>query len=99
MAVGDFIGHWFEFIDIGTPGCKFIAETLEIDGAYNKFKLEPGQWTDDTSMALCMADSLLVCGDYNGTDIRSLFWNWWNRGYDNAFRFDKTRMSNHSVGL
>ena len=25
------------------------------------FKLETGQWTDDTSMALCLADSLLAC--------------------------------------
>jgi len=31
------------------------------------FDLLPGQWTDDTSMALCLATSLLEC---NGFDPR-----------------------------
>ena len=24
--------------------------------------MNPGEWTDDTSMALCLADSLIACG-------------------------------------
>ena len=31
------------------------------------------RWTDDTSVALCIADSLLI-GMYNGSDIRMRFW-------------------------
>lgn len=27
---------------------------------FNRFGIKAGQWTDDTSMALCLADSLLV---------------------------------------
>jgi len=65
----------------------------------NQFRLKPGQWTDDASMALCVADSLLVCGTYIGGDCRSRFHNWWNHGYNNAFRYDTMRPHKNSVGL
>ena len=29
------------------------------------FNLQPGQWTDDTSMALCLATSLLEKGGFD----------------------------------
>lgn len=97
MAVADSVGGLFEFLPVGTAGARFDAKTLQASGAYNKFALKPGQWTDDTSMGLCLADSLLVCNGYDGTDIRIRFWNWWNRGYNNTFRLDAER--NASVGL
>merc|ERR1719498_257081 len=97
MAVADSVGHMFEFLPIDQKGCRFDPKTLKVSGAYNKFRLKPGQWTDDTSMGLCIADSLLVRGVYNGSDIRVRFWNWWYRGYNNAFRKEQAR--NRSVGL
>lgn len=48
-------------------------------------------------MALCQADSLLVCGGYNGSHMRCYFWNWWNNNVNNAFRYDESR--NNSCGL
>ena len=43
----------------------------------NKFGLDPGQWTDDASMGLCLADSLLYSaaarcqdGALDGSDLR-----------------------------
>lgn len=77
----------------------FSLTNLKYSNALNEFKLKSGQWTDDTSMGLCIADSLLICGDYHGSDIRVRFWNWWNRSYNNAFRYDKNRASVKSVGL
>jgi ADP-ribosyl-[dinitrogen reductase] hydrolase len=53
---------------------------LTYEGALNCFKLKPGQWTDDATMGLCLADSLLVRRGYDGSDIRARFWNWWFRG-------------------
>lgn len=97
MAVADSVGGLFEFIPVGTGGSKFDAKTLKASGVYNKFALKPGQWTDDTSMGLCMADSLLVRNGYDGRDIRIRFWNWWERGYNNTFRLDAER--HESVGL
>jgi ADP-ribosyl-[dinitrogen reductase] hydrolase len=32
------------------------------------FRLEPGEWTDDTSMALCLAESLLECDGFDPRD-------------------------------
>eukprot|EP01043_Picozoa_sp_COSAG02_P058370 COSAG02_NODE_7254_length_3095_cov_5.552403_2_plen_81_part_00 len=55
---------------------------------FNKFFLQMGQWTDDCSMGLTIADSLIVKRAYDGSDIRMRFWNWWNCGYCNAFRKD-----------
>jgi|Transcript_55995 ADP-ribosylglycohydrolase len=110
MAVCDSVGHAFEFLPVGEQGSRFDQETLEVTGDYNeinqvpsssggwgKFKLKRGQWTDDTAMGLCNADSLLARERYDGSDIRVRFWNWWNCGYNNAFRFDSSRSK--SVGL
>lgn len=65
----------------------------------NKFQLQLGQWTDDCSMGLCIGDSLLLRGRYDGSDLRVRFWNWWHRGYCNAFGRDQCYGPRPSVGL
>eukprot|EP00929_Paragymnodinium_shiwhaense_P084466 TRINITY_DN45163_c0_g1_i1.p1 TRINITY_DN45163_c0_g1~~TRINITY_DN45163_c0_g1_i1.p1 ORF type:complete len:1069 (+),score=271.69 TRINITY_DN45163_c0_g1_i1:61-3207(+) len=97
MACGDSVGCPLEFVPVGTKGSRFDPKSLKYYGEENKFKLQPGQWTDDTSMGLCMADSLLCSCTYDPSDIRVRFWNWWYRNYNNAFRLDKTRSK--SIGL
>ena len=47
------------------------------------FDLAPGQWTDDTSIALCLADSLIACGGLNTTDLMQRFLRWFHEG-DNS---------------
>ena len=37
---------------------------LQYQKPFNKFKLLNGQWTDDSSMAFCLADSLLARGGF-----------------------------------
>eukprot|EP00929_Paragymnodinium_shiwhaense_P014029 TRINITY_DN12189_c0_g2_i2.p1 TRINITY_DN12189_c0_g2~~TRINITY_DN12189_c0_g2_i2.p1 ORF type:complete len:446 (+),score=75.68 TRINITY_DN12189_c0_g2_i2:90-1427(+) len=99
MGVGDMLGHPFEFEpaqDEPRAG-YFDLETFKFHGEANQFRLKRGQWTDDASMGLCMADSLIMLRTYDGSDMRIRFWNWWNRGYNNAFRKDNERSS--SVGL
>eukprot|EP00438_Fugacium_kawagutii_P011398 Skav219005 [mRNA] locus=scaffold169:544629:548688:+ [translate_table: standard] len=66
MAVADSVGAFLEFLPVGKKGSRFNPQTLKVEGGFNKFKLKPGQWTDDTSMALCMADSLLACDGDSG---------------------------------
>lgn len=65
------------------------------------FTLKPGQWTDDSAQGLCMADSLLFRRGFDGSDMRVRFWQWWNRGYNNAMRLDPSlfRRWRPSVGL
>jgi len=101
MGVGDALGHPFEFqpaqseVRPGRP--HFDLETFKFHSESNVFHLERGQWTDDASMGLCMADSLILNRGFDGSDMRVRFWCWWNRGYDNAFRKDRSRST--SVGL
>src|SRR5690606_31822074 len=44
------------------------------------FGLAPGQWTDDTAMALALADSLLQCGALDEQDLLRRFLAWHERG-------------------
>ena len=53
LAVGDAVGTTVEFRARGT----FEPLTDMVGGG--PFQLLPGQWTDDTSMALCLASSLV----------------------------------------
>jgi ADP-ribosyl-[dinitrogen reductase] hydrolase len=101
MGVGDGVGHMFEFMPCrDRPGDAFFdLSTMSCHRQQNTFHLKMGQWTDDASMGLCIADSLIIRRCYDGSDIRQRFWNWWNRGYNNAFRLDKQRLTRHSVGL
>ena len=71
---------------------------LNYPDEYNKFRLLRGQWTDDASMAFAMAESMLVKGGYNGSDVRIRYFCWWYYGYCNAFRFDSDDQRT-SVGL
>jgi ADP-ribosyl-[dinitrogen reductase] hydrolase len=104
MAVADGLGHNFEFLPVQDTPCadgpyfKFPSEEMKpgLDrGRFyrtnNRFRLKPGQWTDDTSMGLCLADSILISGSYDGARTRIWFWNWWNNGLNNGFRFDNER--------
>ena len=82
---------FFDALDPATGQITYVGE-------YNKFQLRRGQWTDDASMALCLADSLLAANGYDGGDCRVRFFNWWTCGYNNAFRYDETP-GRTSVGL
>jgi len=45
------------------------------------FKLEAGQWTDDTSMALCLAHSLACQKKFDPIDQMNRYCNWYQYGY------------------
>ena len=45
------------------------------------FGLQPGEWTDDTSMALCLAESLVANeGTISPKDLAERFVRWWQTG-------------------
>jgi len=75
LAVGDALGTTLEF---KAPGSFRPIDDLMGGGP---FDLAPGQWTDDTSMALCLADSLLACGGLHGADQMARYLRWWREGY------------------
>jgi ADP-ribosyl-[dinitrogen reductase] hydrolase len=45
------------------------------------FRLQPGQWTDDTSMALCLAESLVETGGFHARDQMERYVRWWREGH------------------
>ncbi len=45
------------------------------------FQLAPGEWTDDTSMALCLATSLVEAGGFDPADQIERYCRWREQGY------------------
>lgn len=63
LAIGDSIGAPYEFTPYKKKGYKhagFDQNATWLKEGRNRFRLKEGQWTDDTAMALCLADSLLI---------------------------------------
>lgn len=75
LAVGDAVGTTLEF---KSPR-SFKPITDMVGGG--AFALEPGQWTDDTSMALCLAESLLECNGFDVNDQMKRYLKWYEEGY------------------
>jgi len=69
LAVGDALGAAVEF---KSPGSFEPVAGFRAGGPH---RLNPGEWTDDTSMALALADSIARCGwDLNDQARRYLDW-------------------------
>jgi len=78
LAVGDAVGTTLEF---KTPGSfQPIADMM----GGGPFDLSPGQWTDDTSMALCLAASLVEKRAFDARDQMERYVRWWEEGYMSA---------------
>ncbi|MES2538258.1 MAG: ADP-ribosylglycohydrolase family protein [Pseudomonadota bacterium] len=75
LATGDAVGTTVEFRPRGT----FPPVTGMTGGG--PFSLKKGQWTDDTSMALCIATSLVECQGFDPRDQMERYCRWMNEGY------------------
>lgn len=75
LAVGDAIGTTVEF---STPGSFRPVEDMVGGGV---FRLQAGQWTDDTSMALCLAESLVESDGFIPIDQMERYTKWRHEGY------------------
>ena len=80
LAVGDALGAPVEFLP--DPSDVYIKEMGDkIEHFHENYRAPKGVWTDDTEMALCIADSLLVNKGYDSYDIMRRFSAWVNEGY------------------
>ena len=75
LAVGDALGATLEFKRPGT----FEPLTDMVGGG--PFKLAAGEWTDDTSMALCLAQSLIECRGFDPLDQLERYVRWFRHGH------------------
>ncbi|MCC7519610.1 MAG: ADP-ribosylglycohydrolase family protein [Verrucomicrobiae bacterium] len=78
LAVGDAMGASVEF---KAPG-SFSPVTKMRGGG--PFGLKPGQWTDDTSMALCLAESLIAKKGFDARDQMERYLRWYRQGYHSS---------------
>lgn len=75
LATGDAVGTTLEFKPPGT-----FAPIEDLVGG-GPFGLQPGEWTDDTSMALCLAASLVERQGFDPADQMSRYVRWYREGY------------------
>ncbi|PWI32703.1 ADP-ribosylglycohydrolase [Vibrio albus] len=75
LAVGDAVGTTLEFRPPGT----FKPITDMVGGGH--FCLKKGQWTDDTSMALCLGHSLVTSEGFDAHDQMLRYCDWLDNGY------------------
>jgi ADP-ribosyl-[dinitrogen reductase] hydrolase len=75
LAVGDAVGVTVEFSARGS-----FPPLVDMIGG-GPFGLAAGQWTDDTSMALCLATSLVELRRFDLRDQMERYWRWAEEGY------------------
>lgn len=78
LACGDAVGTTVEFKPRGS-----FPPVTDMQGG-GPFALAAGQWTDDTSMALCLAESLHLQQDCDPADQMQRYVRWFQEGYWSA---------------
>ncbi len=78
LACGDALGTTLEFRRPGT-----FEPIADMCGG-GPFDLAPGQWTDDTSMALCLAESLLHSRGFDPADQMQRYLRWYDDGHHSS---------------
>ena len=75
LAVGDALGAPVEFLKPGS----FPPITGYREGGI--LNLPAGCWTEDTALALCLAESLIACGGADPIDQLRRYVRYWREGY------------------
>ena len=77
LAIGDAVGTTLEF---QPRDAKHINDMV----GGGPFRLKPGEWTDDTSMALCLADTYLTAKRLDVTLFRDNLVRWYQFGENSS---------------
>lgn len=82
LLIGDALGVPYEFHaakDI--PPAEFIE--MEPPEGFNRAHpgVEPGTWSDDGAQALCLLDSLILCGKFDLDDFSRRMLGWYENGF------------------
>ena len=75
LAAGDALGTTLEF---RSPDSFDPLSDMVGGGPFN---LVPGLWTDDTSLELCLAESLIECQGMDLSDQITRYVRWFSHGY------------------
>ncbi|WP_025391006.1 ADP-ribosylarginine hydrolase Tri1 [Pseudomonas syringae] len=77
LAIGDAVGTTLEFL----PRDRSHVHDMVGGGPFN---LNAGEWTDDTSLALCLADCYLANGKLDYADYLNRLCRWYQQGENSA---------------
>lgn len=104
MGIGDAYGAIFEFKPVNSD----LYDADKYKDFDKKFKSNIAWkwgnsgthcgWTDDSSMGLCLADSLIVKKNFDPVDIMRRFLAWWYCGYNNASMYQETKRTSWGLG-
>ena len=78
LAIGDALGAPIQFMRRDTYEHVFGYT------AGGTYQLDPGYWTDDTSMALCLAETLIEKNRYDPIDFGDRLVRWVDEGYNSS---------------
>ena len=101
LSIADTYGALLEFmpLDYERKIIKSFSHACFNDKSLlNNWQLKPGQFTDDTSMALCVADSLLVSDSIDLIDMNKRFLMYYCCGYNTPYSFDDEMKEKYSIG-
>ena len=95
LAIGDALGCTLEFADRDV----YPLHTEMVGGG--AFNMPPGCWTDDTSMALCLSDTLVKCGGVDHRHFLNRLTAWWLGGENSpvGYRVDVGRTVDAALNL
>lgn len=82
LACGDAVGTTVEF-KIRKPNRLLLNDMV----GQGKFRLKRGQWTDDTSMAICLAESLIHKQGFDPVDQLERYCQWAYTGHNSSKPF------------
>lgn len=84
LAIGDALGAPVEH---GYTSDEIAGRKEELRHMHDEAHFPRGVWTDDTSMALCLADGLLECGGYDSWNVMDKYCKWQSEGYRSYFDY------------
>jgi len=94
-GIGDALGTHIEFQPVEYDREPLIIGFKKEDVFLNISRCNLGEFSDDTSMALCLADHILFRNyELNPADLQIKFINWWYFSYNNCLEPRR-----HSFGL
>ena len=99
LAIGDALGAHTEAHELSYE--RNIVEDFEdVKKINDDLRCSLGQYTDDTCMSLCIADSLLLHNqNYDARDLRHRFFLWWISGYNSGKHNETIESEKYSFGI
>lgn len=81
LLIGDALGVPYEFHAASEIPPQPQIDFMPPPNFKRSYHVEPGTWSDDGAMALCLLDSLLVRGQLDPDDLGQRFVAWSEQGY------------------